>query len=466
MVGMVRLPKPVGKQREVVTMTTTGHVVVLGTAGSGKTTMAVHRAAYLGSAAAEHGGRTLLVTFNRALLAYFNHLGARDLPNVDVANYHQFARGYLNSLGLMDATAILRASQPVLKAAWLEASADASYSRQARLPFEFLKKEIAYLQQHGLLSRSDYKSADRTGRLTPLDAASREFVFDVFERYRARRAAQGFRYDWDELAYHARIAAEADTRARRYTHVVIDEGQDFSPEMIRSLAASIPQEGSLTFFGDVAQQIYGRAVSFRSAGLQVGGGRIARFEQNYRNTPEIAALGLAIADMPYYRDQPDMVAPKGFVASGPKPTLVRFDDWGAQNAFVTEQVRRVADTQSVAILVRRNADEELFTDAFPDAHRLDRDLATWSDGPGVSIGTVHGAKGFEFDTVFVVGVSNECWPDPVAVQADGPSDAEATDGRLLYVAVTRARQNLVVTVPGEPSELLPMDKELWTSLKR
>ena len=119
---------------------------------------------------------------------------------------------------------------------------------------------------------------------------------------------------------------------------MIDEGQDFSPEMTRSLALAIPGDGSLTYFGDVAQQIYGRGITFRQAGLNIGA--IWRFEHNYRNTPEIARLGLAIAAMPYFRDQPDMVAPTGFRASGPPPTLVHLDSDAAETATVCKDAHR------------------------------------------------------------------------------------------------------------------------------
>jgi superfamily I DNA/RNA helicase len=60
------LPDPIGVQKEVVTLNHEGHAVVLGTAGSGKTTMAVHRAVYLADQRADHSGRVLLLSFNEA----------------------------------------------------------------------------------------------------------------------------------------------------------------------------------------------------------------------------------------------------------------------------------------------------------------------------------------------------------------------------------------------------------------
>ena len=123
-----------------------------------------------------------------------------------------------------------------------------------------------------------------------------------------------------------------------YRHVVIDEGQDFTPEMVRSLALAVPEDGSVTLFGDVAQQIYGRRISWADAGLEID--EPWRYEKNYRNSPQIAALGLAIAAMPYYEGEPDMVAPTEFAADGPPAALVRFSSESDEIAFVIEQARR------------------------------------------------------------------------------------------------------------------------------
>src|SRR4051794_31579581 len=95
------LPTPIGRQKEVLYLPAEGHVAVLGTAGSGKTTLAILRSAYLADPETDHSGRTLLVTFNRALVTYLNHLASRELANVTVENYHKFARGYLHSRGKM-----------------------------------------------------------------------------------------------------------------------------------------------------------------------------------------------------------------------------------------------------------------------------------------------------------------------------------------------------------------------------
>ena len=88
-----------GKQQEVLALPAKGHIVVLGTAGSGKTTIALHRARHLANIPGS--GRILLVTFNRALVEYMKGIDYIQSSKLTVENYHRFARGYLNARGKM-----------------------------------------------------------------------------------------------------------------------------------------------------------------------------------------------------------------------------------------------------------------------------------------------------------------------------------------------------------------------------
>ncbi len=461
------LPQPQGKQKEVVALPPEGHAVVLGTAGSGKTTMGIHRAAFVADERGDHGGRTLLVTFNKTLVTYLERLRPPELRNVDVRNYHHFARGYLAQRGLMSYNGICDNDQRDLLIAQAIQSVAARRNGETlfRRPLELFSAEIRWINHHGIETEAEYVDAERIGRAQArLTREQRPAMFDVFREYRELREANGKQYDWDDLAVAVHREFGLVDNGRLYRHVVIDEGQDFSPEMIRSLALAIPADGSLTMFADVAQQIYGRRLSWSDAGLQID--EPWRFEKNYRNSPQIAALGLAIADMPYYAGEPDMVAPAEFAAEGPMPVLVRFDSPADETAFVIEQARRAAESGSVAVLVRRHRDERPYRTAFRGGQRLHRDMAVWNPNPGISYGTFHGAKGLEFDTVILPRLSNEHLPDPVAVAALGEEEATAGDGRLLYVGVTRARQGLIMTHSGELTRLMPLNDGLWQEVRR
>ena len=170
--------------------------------------------------------------------------------------------------------------------------------------------------------------------------------------------------------------------------------------------------------------------------------------------------------MPYYAGEPDMVAPTEFAAAGPPPTVVGFESDDAEAAFVIEQARNAAKSGSVAILLRRNSDVSTFAKRIPKAQRLHRDLLFWNPDPGVSIGTVHGAKGLEFDTVIMPRMTAERWPDRQLIAASSDEEAAASDGRLLYVGVTRARQGLILTHAGQLTDLMPENRKLWIEVQR
>lgn len=261
-----RLPQPVGRQKEVLCLPAYGHTVVLGTAGSGKTTMAIHRAVYLANPGTDHHGRTLLVTFNRCLVAYLESLAGSIPRGVEVWNYHRFARGYLTHRDRMRWNTICDSDlrKGLCAQAVIEAKAAGVTNVVFDRPVEFLVEEFRWLAKHGITTTADYHQADRVGRAgTRIARTDRSAVMDIYGRYKVLRSNAGKDYDWDDLAHGVLEEFGVDNDQRYYRHIVIDEGQDFSPMMLRSLAAAIPTDGSLSFFGDMAQQIYGNRMAWR-----------------------------------------------------------------------------------------------------------------------------------------------------------------------------------------------------------
>lgn len=460
------LPKPVGRQREVVYLPTQGHQVILGTAGSGKTSMAILRAALLANSNFPGSGKTLLITFNKTLGTYIRFLAADILHNVTVENFHRFARGYLSARGQMRGSSIL----PTNRYAGLvqQAVANVAASHDPHSFFNrsvtFFEDEIRWLSRHGILSADDYSSTSRTGRSDArLIRSLRPSMWKILEEYRRLRGEAGYLYDVDDIASVVANSLDADVKPRLYKHVIVDEGQDLSPEMLRAMSRAIPKDGSFTFFGDVAQQIYGNQMTWRSAGLSPP--KIWYFEENYRNTQAIADLALAISHMPYYAGEADLVPPKQPAAEGPKPTLVHFTDRDHEIAFVVDRAARFARTRSVAILTRTRAQARAFIQMLPNARPLTDSLSIWKESSGIWIGTLHSGKGLEFDSVILPHLSEAELPHPRAIEKNGLEDASANEGRLLYVGVTRARTALLLTYTGERTALLPPDRSLYVEVE-
>lgn len=423
--------------------------------------MALYRARYLADPALHHAGRSLLLTFNNSLIRYIRSLSSEGLPSLDIRTYHHFARGYLNSRGLMSSNCICDKKDGYINQA-LENLKDgpASLLAQRKEP-KFFVNEIRWMQQHDIYRLEDYLAAKRVGRGKALQASEREAVWRVFSEYLSVRQVYGKIYDWDDLSGFVHQESLRDVEPRMYKHIIVDEGQDFSPSMLRSLSAILPIDGSLTYFGDMAQQIYGNRISWRAAGLNVDGNKVYHFQDNYRNTRAIARIALAIAELPYFKDYPDLVEPTEPAAEGPPPALAIHDNLWSEIRWVEHQALRFSQTQTVAILFRnRSQERRLSEEVRKQGTRLHKNMNVWRETPTLYYGTFHSAKGLEFDTVIVPFCSSDEMPFQDD-KAELGEEALSYAARLLYVGVTRARKQLLLTFSQEGSEILPNEDSLF-----
>lgn len=464
------LPQAEGIQLEVMDLPPEGHRVVLGTAGSGKTTLAIYRAKYLSSITKD--GKVLLLTFNKTLVKYLEAIAGEELSNVDVRNYHFFARGYLRSRGKMGNNQIVSGMEDgdnrkliLVKKAQENVIRDIGINSTLKRDGEVFLEEISWIQKMGIKSLEEYQEVERVGRVgTRIIRENRKFFYMVYEEYKNERALMGYLYDWDDMASAVLNEFLIDESPRMYKHIVIDEGQDLSPIMLKSLIKAIPADGSLTFFGDVGQQIYGNRVSWHSAGLNVNNREIWRFDKNYRNSKQIARLALAIAKSDYFTGESDLVEPVMPKASSPLPVLVKFDDETREIDWLKETISRMPRTGTTAILVRSRKKVDQISDSIRELgirpQILKRDMGRLNKNDVLSIGTYHSAKGLEFDTVILPFCSTSELPSQDRITAlESREEALKEEVKLLYVAVTRAKRRLIITCSGEKTELLPENTE-------
>ncbi|PWK84580.1 UvrD-like helicase family protein [Lentzea atacamensis] len=460
---------PRGRQSDVVYYDPKRDLVVLGTAGTGKTTMAVLRAKYLAHPQSANHGPVLLVTYNNALARYLRHLVPGTLGDVRVETYARFARGYLNSIGRMPhASGILDRMPLRTMIAQAVATVAKEYPRSKifRRDTGFFVDELAWISDMGISAEQDYLDADRIGRKVGLLPGFRSIVWRIRILYLELREKAGIQYDWHDLATAVREGLASDSRPRMYKHIVIDEGQDLSPEAIRSLVAAVQPGGTVSFFGDYHQQIYGQGLSWRKCGLNVR--VIDPFRDNLRNTAQIARIAIAMSEMPHMTgDMEDLIEPIEPKAAGSVPTLLKCRSEAVEIAEVQRVAKDQAGAGTVAILARTWPEARAAVAGLRGARALkDSSNAAWDPSPGIYYGTYHAAKGLEFAVVILPFANTTRLPNPEAVGAYGTVDASSRDGKLLYVAVTRARAELLVTYTGEVTKLLPTKPDLWTELER
>lgn len=210
--------------------------------------------------------------------------------------------------------------------------------------------------------------------------------------------------------------AEADRRWT-YGHVIVDEAQELSPMAWRAIARRCPLR-SMTLVGDVAQTgAAGGGTSWQQAlGSSFGDRwRLAELTMNYRTPAEVmdlAAQVLAEVD-------PTAKSPESVRSTGVKPWHV---DVPApdQASYVSKVAHEERQHGQVGVITSR--------------HRLELVQEAIGDVPDVTVLTVAGAKGLEFDSVLVV--------DPDGILIESPRGL-----RDLYVALTRCTQRLGVIGP-------------------
>ena len=427
--------------------------------------MAMLRAEHLADPMTQNSGPVLMVTYNKTLVTYLKFLHGLAMGDITIETYGKFACGYLDSIGLMPGWRCI--ATPNQRRRYVEDAVSnvvATYqpSRFFHRDTGFFLDELEWISGMGIRTLEDYKSAERVGRKTGLGDPHRGAIWKILAEYRKIRQEAGLKYDWYDVATTVRASLARDARPRRYKHIVIDEGQDLSPEAVRSLVEACDPAGSVTFFGDYHQMIYGQGVSWRSCGLKIK--KEERFADNYRNTTEIARLAIEMSKMPAIAGDPnDLVVPREPVAAGTLPTLVRCADEEQEIKVAWEQARNYAQNGTVAVLARTWADARRATNGLR-VRGLHAERKYWDASPGIYVGAYHSAKGLEFDAVIMPFCGSTHMPYPDVVAAFGAEGAAERESRLMYVGITRARTDLILTYSGEITPLLPGEDALYAKV--
>ena len=253
----------------------------------------------------------------------------------------------------------------------------------------------------GIGSLDEYRDADRIGRgSTRLKSDQRPLMYEVYERY-LECLHEKYDYDYETMPHKFAQSSICDKALSEYRHIIIDEGQDFPLVLIRAFAEHLPTNGSLTFFLDNTQQIYGPRISWTSAGFT--NCKQWELHNNYRNTIEIYELSKAIADsIESYGDNTDVctvVPPK---VHGQHPVLHRVQGEDERDELISELVESTEYNHTYGILVPNNKYVNHILNLVPNSRDLKKDLEYGgSISSGIYVCTIQSAKGLEFDTVIL-----------------------------------------------------------------
>lgn len=454
-------------QRKIAKRNYNGPARVKGVAGSGKTVVAIHRTHFMYKIAEKYNQKILFLTYGNRLPSIIQHLIERleghpiDENVLECTTLHSWCSQFVKKHDrpmrvdgrrltaiLGDAIQSAKAQHPKMSSLW-------------ERPTAFFAEEIQ-ISIKGRLVRSleAYQKLDRSGRGTPLQSRERLAMWAVYEAYQAGLVDAGL-HDWDDFIVRAYEILDAKPHLQgMYRGVVVDEIQDFSEAGMR-LIAMLAAEGSNNLFlvGDGLQRIYQGGYSLNQVGIDVVG-RSSVLRQNYRNTEQILLAAHTMMAGLQFDDMDDKATlvdePQYSVRAGKSPLVKQFHSSHDEIVWIGEEIKRLKRKHGYrdgdfALLYRwkspyKNEIEQVLSPQF-QVVELTKSSDTYF-GDGLKHTTFHSVKGLEFKVIFLVGVVDGQVPSREGfwqMSDDEQDEYLARERRLLYVAMTRARDLLYLT---------------------
>jgi DNA helicase II / ATP-dependent DNA helicase PcrA len=450
------------EQFELITQPKSGLVVIRGIAGSGKTTVALHRVAYLNYQDPHHfrADRIIIVVWGRALRDYISKvLPSLGVEGVKVVTWSNFARG------------LVKRHFPFLPRHVAEDTPEV-VSRMKLHPafFRMMEEHVAGSDgpRNGEGVFEDFLSLTfdlkrMAGALVPAGFSMKE-VERAWDWCRRQREVLGAwaAGDRDERAeldeeddavllrlWQLRVGPlrAKGKRPLKFAHMVVDEVQDLSPIEVAILLDTLDNRRSVTLSGDTQQHIVEQAGFhdwddfFAHLGLESQG--VNTLKVSYRSTHEITSFARKVLGDLAEDDTPPMTT-----RPGEPVELFRFTDHGACVAFLADalgELTRREPLASIALLTPSPHLSGIYYDGLrraevPNTRRvIDQEFEF---APGIDVVEMNEVKGLEFDYVVLVEVSVQYFPENSHAR------------RLLHVGATRAAHQLWLTAVGTPSPLI------------
>jgi Txe/YoeB family toxin of Txe-Axe toxin-antitoxin module len=322
-------------QRQLVTGNFNGPVKVTGSAGTGKTVVALHRARQL----SRQGKHVLVTTFVNTLC---NNLQ----QNLNLlCTSEELERIKVYTVASQAGSILAKAKQGCQIASHEEIKNLIQIHWHEGCPLdisELWQEWMLVIQTHGILTWDEYRSVSRKGRGTPLSVRDRKEVWTVLEKVN-NHLVSVHQLDWGHYFRRATDIVLSGLVESTFDAVIVDEVQDLRPQELKFLAA-LAGEGSnrLMLVGDGGQRIYQGKFTLKSLGINVQG-RSRKLKINYRTTEQIRRFADQISD----QDSDDLDGlcekRKGTISllQGPEPILRVLENQEQQAEAVSHEIRHL-----------------------------------------------------------------------------------------------------------------------------
>jgi hypothetical protein len=456
-------------QRKLVEGEFKGSVKVTGGAGTGKTVVALHRMKHLTQKLNVLDQRKIVfTTFTNALTNNLNQLAKKlhiDPSKYTIVNIDTLLRDLALSKNLI--TSSTRFLDMFNSKSSRDVWEEILENNLSEFEIGFLLSEHQnVVLYHNVSSLEEYFRTSRIGRSKPITRKQKMDIWSLIEKYNDYKIKNNL-VDRSEL--FNKIADRLNQEnIRPYINLIADEIQDLSNVELRFLRSLVEEkDNDLFLVGDPYQKIYAKKINFSSAGIAVRGKRSKQLRINYRTSEEIKRLAISTVKGLQYDDfdgQEETLNGYLSLFHGQKPTYDIFRTKTDENDFLISNIKSLRDSglnfSEIAVAFRTKDALREFKTAL---HKIkipynDNTTNTSNDSGGIVLSTFHGLKGLEFKAVFLADVNKRTCP----LNFLGLDDLENTEKleygnsekSLIYVAMTRAINNLFISGIGVKSDLI------------
>ena len=454
-------------QRLLVEKSYAGSLKVTGGGGTGKTVAAIHRLKKL----TEKGPMksVLYTTFTRTLIKNISSrvrsMGIKS-ENCVIETIDKLALDMAKSYGLIPQTATVLDYGPSSRTSeeiWDGIVTD----NLSQFDTRFLKREyLDVIVYNNNKTIDDYYRQSRTGRTQPVNRKQRTEIWNLVEQYVARKKESQL-YDRNEI-FNLIANHLNENGIHPFKHVIADEIQDFSNPELRFLRALV-EEGpdDLFLVGDPYQRIYNnRKIAFSQVGINVRGKRSKRLRVNYRTTEEIKRAATNVVNGCAFDDfdgSPESLAGYVSLMHGDRPEYKIYDNRNEEIAAIIDFIRMCRENGIeykdivVASYIKdsiKPVQDALHRNNIPYKNLMNE--GTGNDN-GVNLSSFHNMKGLEFKVVILSDVNKKTFPY-LPYGFEGLDEIEKKNHlmnqkALMYVAITRAMQKVLITGSGIKADL-------------
>lgn len=491
------------EQRRIIENKPNGHVLVKGVAGSGKTTVAVHKIPFLlKDYTYEKDDKILVITYNKSLINYIKYIyeeiernkeneqltlgiyesGDKDKLYIETIDNMMFK--YFTSYIKEEKLEKLRvATEKQINKAMVEAINVVKQEYEKvnvldRKNLTFIIEEIRWMKSCNYTDIEEYQTIDRIGRISNNNVESthklrknskiRKAIFEVMIQYNDNLKKEKL-VDLQDVALMALRQAKREV-GEKYTHIIVDETQDLTRvqlEFIKTLYMN-RSYSSMLFVSDTAQSIYPeswlvKGRSFTSIGLDMTG-KSTSLSKSYRTTMQIAYAAYSlIEDDKNILEDDNFVKPSLIDKQGVYPVYRGFKNKVSEAEYIAETIenglKNKYDYKDIAIISKfknQLKDIKIFLEKNNIPYKeLESNEELDFNEDCVKLLTMHCAKGLQFKAVIIAGLNDKIIPSRDFANEFEDSDfVESIDRRLLYVGMTRATEELFLSSYGNPSKFI------------